>query len=55
MDIKIVKFGSGPVNVNRSFLNTIMEVELIFISRLFHSVITAGKKESFKKLSLFSY
>ena len=58
MFIKKFKFRSGLVNVNSSFLNTIMEEESrIFISRLFWAryikIVTAGKKESFKEL-LFS-
>ena len=46
------EFDSGLVNFTSSFLNTLIEEFRILVSRLFHSDITAGKKESLKKLCL---
>ena len=48
-----VDFGFDQINFNSSFLNTLIEEEFwIFSSRLSYSDITAGKKESLKKLLL---
>ena len=49
--VEEILFGSGLINFSIRFLNIWHEEELqILISRLFHSVITAGKKHFFKKL-----
>ena len=49
----IKKFGSGLINFNSSFLNTLIREEFrVYISRLFHLVISAGRKGSLKKLCL---
>ena len=45
-----MKIRSGLINFISSFLNTLIREEFRkYISRLFHLVITAGKKESLKK------
>ena len=42
-----MEFGSGLTNFSSSFLNTVIEEEFrIFMSRLFHLDITAGKSIS---------
>ena len=46
-----ILFSSGLINFSIRFLNVWHKEELrILISRLFHSALTAGKKEFFKKL-----
>ena len=49
--VEEIPSGSGLINFSVKFLITWHEDELrILISRLFHSVVTAGKKEFFKIL-----
>ena len=50
--VEQILFGSGLINFSIRFLNISHEQELqILMSRLFHSVITAGKKGFLKTLA----